>query len=95
MGGATASGRRSRLSGGLNQDPSGTKAHQVEGANAQLDSTLKLSEGTRLVSQVLTDVQQVLTVPVGDMKTRCGYQGDSSRWEQQTLTCRFGSLFEL
>lgn len=28
------------------------------------------------MSQVLSHGQQVLTVPVGDMKTLCGYRGD-------------------
>lgn len=46
------------------------KTHQVEGSNAQLDSALELSERTRLVGNIFGDIQQVLTVPVGEHERR-------------------------
>lgn len=41
------------------------KTNQVERTDAQLDSTIKLFERIRLVGQVLSDIQHILTVPVG------------------------------
>lgn len=38
--------------------------YQVEGADSQFDSALKLSERIRLVSQTLRAIQHVLTVPI-------------------------------